>query len=351
MTDEQPEKQSQGSFLVQIISGDEKLSRACTLLCVSLISFLVFVFLLKFIVFDVIDRLSGQIDTIKLSEQGSPIIKLKGKKELQVITVPAYNGFTDSGITINRSIETIEIKATGSVSTGLGVPFYLEGVLYDQFKKSKSLNQEGYSELGWRIARLEFNEYSYLGWRGANGKELQKYDSGNLSSIYASKCIQEESDNRKLLRNEDYGILLGFVAQDEKSARKIFKERDEAKIFVIGEGAKISYNSKDNFYLAKSENKENEKLGKWENGKLYFAVNDTVIADKNDFNFTRVCEGKDTLKSPKNLSKLRRDFEERYKILYEKLKKSENSNLSQPQAIWYLDNKGSFTVNTLVNQK
>jgi hypothetical protein len=204
----------QMSFLAKAISSYRNLIRALILLLIA-------TFIVGKLALEIIDRFVGQVDVITFSSEGNPVIKIRGKNQtLQVVSVPAYQKWISSGITLHKNTK-IQIRATGSVASGLTVPRYLEEELYNEFS----------NELGWRLSRLEFNEDTYLGWRAPDGKLLQGYGSDNpTDTIYGSKCIDEQSRNLKLVPNFEYGTLLGFVAgKSDNSANKPFKIRDNER--------------------------------------------------------------------------------------------------------------------------
>jgi hypothetical protein len=319
------------SFFVKAISSGNNLVRALIIL---LITF----FLLQILALKIIDRFVVQVDNISFSEEGNPIIKIKGKQKLQVISVPAYQKWISSGVTLNKNPK-IEIRATGSVATGLAVPRYLEDELYKQFN----------NELGWRLSRLEFNEDAYLGWREADGKLLQGYGSDDpKDTIYGSKCIEEKSSQKKILPNFEYGVLLGFVAEDKPHlADEIFKNKDKDKFFMIGKKAEIEFISQKKSYQVTylDEKGNNQSLNfpedEWEGKTLYFTLNEAVVKNKKELEMFAECLQQDQ-KLPEHLKKYIMHQEKRYQKIYDKLQ--------TPESIWFMDNRGDFTVTIIITE-
>ncbi len=320
------------SFFAKAISSSRNLIRALIIIIVAF-------FIVRTLTFQIIDRLVVQVDEITFSSEGNPVIKIGGKKQtLQVVSVPGYQKWTSSGITLDKKTK-IQIRATGSVATGLAVPRYLEEELYQEFN----------SELGWRLSRLEFNEDTYLGWREPDGKLLQEYASNNpTDNIYGYQCIDKQSKNKKLAPNLEYGTLLGFVVRNsEKSFNKLFNDEYNEKFFFrIGKQADIEFNPEDNSYYVIKEEGEDQKISIFRDGSLkkstlYFTINDTLIKDKKELEFLTECLQKES-NIPKRLEKYIQQKKERYQNIYEKLEHSE--------AIWFMDNSGDFTVTIITRE-
>ncbi|NJL64537.1 MAG: hypothetical protein HC903_25320 [Methylacidiphilales bacterium] len=322
----------EASFLVKAISSGNNLARAMIILGLTL-------FFVRQIALEIIDRFVVQVDEIAFSGEGNPIIKIKGKQSLQVISIPAYQRWISPGIILNNGTK-IQIRATGSVATGLTIPRYLEGELYKQFN----------NELGWRLSRLEFNEDVYLGWREADGRLLQGYGSDKSEdSIYGSKCIDEKSRQKKLVPELGYGVLLAFFANNNtKSADKVFISKDKNKFFMIGKQAEIEFIPKTNSYRVTYADEQGDNqirdipANNWEGNTLHFTINDSVVQKKEEFKMLSECLSQEK-QAPQNLKKYVQHQEERYKRMYEKL--------SHPESIWFMDNKGDFTVTIITNQK
>ncbi|MUG97442.1 hypothetical protein F7734_36005 [Scytonema sp. UIC 10036] len=321
----------EASFLVKAISSGNNLIRALIILT------LIFLFLRQ-IALEIIDCFVVQVDEITFSGEGNPIIRIKGKQSLQVISVPAYQRWISPGITLSNSAK-VQIRATGSVATGLAIPRYLERELYKQFS----------NELGWRLSRLEFNEDVYLGWREADGKLLQGYDSNKSEdNIYGSKCIDEKSRQKKLVPELGYGVLLAFLANNnDKSADKVLTSKDKNKFFMVGKQAEIEFLPKTNLYRVtyvdeKGDNQIRDIPAKnWEGDTLYFTINDSVVQKKEEFKMFSECLSQEK-QAPQHLKRYMQHQEERYAKIYEKLSYSES--------IWFMDNRGDFTVTIITKQ-
>jgi hypothetical protein len=327
------------SFFVKAISSGNNLVRAFIILVIILFFLQIVASKLQILTFKIIDRFDDQGAEISFSEEGNPIIKIKAKQELQVISVPAYQKWILSGITLNKNTQ-IEIRATGSIATGLAIPRYLEGELYEQFD----------NELGWRLSRLEFNEDVYLGWREADGKLVQEYGSENPEdNIYGSKCIDKKSNQKKIFPSFEYGVLLGFVAENNSNvADEIFKQKDKSNFFVIGKQAKIEFVSSNQSYRVTYLDEEGKNQSKdfsadeWEEKTLYFTINEAVVKNKKEFEMFTECGKQEEKKLPEHLKKYIMHQEQRYQKIYD--------NLETPESIWFMDNRGDFTV-TIITSK
>ncbi len=254
------------SFLAKAISSGSTFFRAIVILLAAF-------FLLRHLTLEIIDRFVVQVDEITFSAEGNPVIKIKGEKqELRVVSIPAYQRWISSGVSLDQNTK-IEIRATGSVATGLAVPRYLEKVLYNQFKdEPTSQFQEAYGELGWRLSKLEFNQDVYLGWREADGKLVQEYGPDPADTVYGSECVAKKSKEKLIAPNLDY----------------------------------------------------------------------TVIRDKKDLTIFTECEKQEAQSVPEHLKKYHRNREERYQQMYDRI--------SHPETLWFMDNKGDFTV-TIITTK
>ena len=212
------------------------------------------------------------------------------------------------------------------------------------------------------------------------------------------ECLRELGDKRKLVKKLPYGFLLGVIVElgsneDDKEAvayqlqnknseekldekdlvlsYKRYKPGDSVgkikKIIPIGQEAVIEFND----YTKKYEIKEvdlrrlNEKEAKLLTNLefeltghyIYFVVNDSLL--ENQDAFTRI---EDKLKENKCLEDIggpkkiegkdnldwKRQIWNYQSYLYDEMKKSDPHN---PSSIWFLNNRGSFTVTILETKK
>ena len=330
------------TFLVKAISSGNNLARALIIL--------VFIFSFLYLVTqEILERIGDQVDEITFSDEGNPIIKIKGKQQLQVISVPAYQKWISSGVTLNKNTK-IEIRATGSIATGLTIPRYLEDLLYKQFN----------NELGWRLSRLEFNENVYLGWREADGQLIQEYGSSDdpKDKIYRSECIHNKSKEKKILQEVPYGALLGFFAENKTPLENhnqphlednFFQNINKSNFFKIGKEAEIEFITRNNLYrVTYLDEEKNYRIKdfparQWGGKILYFTINETIVKNKKELSmFTECLKTEPTRPEHKHIRKYIIHLEQRYQEIYDKLDNSES--------IWFMDNKGDFTVTIIINE-
>lgn len=323
-------KEKETSFLVKAISSEENYRLAAKLLIFPfiLLSLVVLVVLQHLGV--VVHRLTEPSNEISLSGGNNLVIKINnGKETLQLISVPAYQRWVPSGITLDKKTN-LEIKTTGLVATGLHFPSYILNELNNSEPKL--------SELEKRLLKIEFNEEVYLGWRSANGGLINPQGDNQPPM----ECIDKASKQSKIYPDEEYGTLLAFLAKpDSNSADSVFENKLMEKFIVIGEGVKIELKN-DSYHVIHSDRKTREQIvpaKDWENLELYFTINDTIVANKEELSIFTKCnkDAKDNVQF-KNVQ-----FKEKlYKEVYEKLK--------HPKAIWYMDNKGDFTVTIITRE-
>lgn len=252
-------KEKETSFLIKAISDDQYLARALILLRVAFAASLAVFICLAILVFMIVYLLTDQVEQISTSEQDRVIVKLRerGKGILQVISVPAYDRWTQSGIILNKKTK-IEIKATGLVATGYYFPQYISNEIYGNVKEKEGNVKE--KEEDKRLSRIEFNEQVYLGWRYPNGTLVASQKSDLASPPYM-KCIERNSNHTKILPNSEYGTLLAFFAKlnsvesDPDSPDHIFKNKTAAKFAEIGKGASIEFNKEKDVYLVSYKDK------------------------------------------------------------------------------------------------
>lgn len=350
------EKSRETSFLIKAISSGSELRRAIILLLVIFLASSIGFTMLIFAVLELIDRLTKQFDQVSFSEQGYPIVKLKGKGTLQVLSVPSYHKWTASGITLNRK-NKIEIKATGLVSTGYYIPDYIS----TEFNKKSN-------ELDKRVSMLEFNRQMYLGWRYPNG-ELSNGQENMLSHkkdfIYTTvmDCVNKESHLKKLNTESRYGSLLVFFASklenSNYSPTKIYNREMMTNLVEVGEGVGIEF-KEDHYHVTSKSGTLLKKISA-ENGDdldLYFVVNDSIVRDRTDLAIFSKCYNNSKLEPKVKDSDTRsraRNQEELFMKVYDTLKKIHDNDQDKqslealPEAMWYMDNAGEFTVTVVTN--
>lgn len=301
---------------------------------------------LIFAVLQIVERLTERFDTVSWS--GSyPVIKLKGNQTLQVISVPAYDRWTPSGITLDRKTK-IEIKATGLVATGFYFPEYIE----------KEINARN-DRLDERLSRLEFNQQVYLGWRYPNGELINGQENtlaqnDNFIPATPIDCINYESYTRKIYKDYKYGTLLAFTANSKSEDSKndspvnVFKKKIQNKFTKIGEEADIEFKEDENSYVVKYKNgreSKETKISAKDGDSLYFTINDTIINDINDLEIFSRCHKK----KYENVQKINLEDNVKNEVLYKKVYEKLDEQ-DYPEAMWYMDNKGEFTVTIITSE-
>ncbi len=306
------------NFLSKAISSGSSLARTLILLTFVLV-------LLYFIAINLFNHIQGDGNEVSYSHVNGFIIRNKRKEEIQAISIPAYQSFTATGRDFNK-VDKLTIRATGLVSTGLQVPGFM--------KKQFSKQSDNLSKLNERLSKLEFHP----GWREANGNLIQKFKSEE-SSISGENCISDRSKDKKILKEEKYGVLLGFFAEGNSQAKKIIrKKNNEDVFFVVGKNAVINLSSPSKVTITTFDGGEKGQSKDFEldkvKGSLYFTINDSIIRSDTEFEMFSECAEKEDKKQGKEKVKI-------YKELYNNI----DDNQGDKAAIWFMDNRGNFTVN------
>ncbi|MEO0014643.1 MAG: hypothetical protein RLZZ535_3032, partial [Cyanobacteriota bacterium] len=297
----------------------------------TLILFLFVLGLLYLIATNLVDRILGDGGEISYAPNGNFIISNKRKEKIQVLNVPAYQSFTSTGIEFNK-VNKLTIGATGLVSTGLYVPGFM--------KKQFSDKSDNLSKINERLSKIEFNDNSYLGWREANGNLIQKFKSDE-SSINGEKCISDKSKEKRILKEEEYGVLLGFFADSDSKAKQMLrKDNNENGFFAVGKKAEIALSSSSKVIVTTFDRDEKNQSKSFEldkvRGFLYFTVNDSIIRKGTDFEMFSGCADKKDKDQGEKKVKI-------YKELYDNIDDMQGDKA----AIWFMDNRGNFTVNII----
>lgn len=231
------------------------------------------------------------------------------------------------------------------------------------------------------------NAEYHVGWRDPNGETI----FADMESY--SECLDEESNKRKLVNKLPYGYLLGVIAdltidlepdqhmtepadyQLQRTAInspipnnnnrllpwKLVEKKQETgtikKIIAIGPKATIKFKNKK--YVIRvtdlpetvSDIKDIQSLTSFQPESsekssdeyyLFFVVNDTFLEHQKAF---ENIEGKcpDDRGIGKENTWLREIWEYQKRLYQE--------DLQNPSSIWFLDNRGSFTVRILITEE
>jgi hypothetical protein len=317
---DKPNYNGEENFLSKAISSGSSLARTLILLFFVLT-------LLYLITTNLVDRILGDGGEMSYSPTGNLIISNKKKEKIQVLSVPAYQNFTATGIEFNK-VNKLTIRTTGLISTGLQVP---------GFKKEELLKQsDNLSKLNERLSKLEFHP----GWREANGHLIQNFKSDNDRN----NCNDNKSREKRILPGKEYGTLLGFFADDDSKAKEMLRnKKNQSDFFIVGKKAEIILNSSSKKVIITSSDEKDPKsfdLDKVK-GYLYFTINDSIIRNDKDFDMFNEC----AKKSDKEEKEQAEEKVNIYKELYNDI----DDNNGDKATIWFMDNRGNFTVNIFTN--
>lgn len=256
-------------------------------------------------------------------------IKFGGERVLNVVTVPAYQFTVPTRVTLDKKRE-IKIRANGLVSTAAN-EYDLDNELISKMSKVEQ-----------KLLKLELQRDVGLGWRRPNGAFVYSNETNANSEKDGSKCIRDASEKLKADKSVDYGYLLAFVKPElSKSDPDEILADKNTLILKIGEGATIKYNEKEDQFIVSGGNLTKQSLpGEAEGGEIFFTINDTIIRKPDDMLLENEClkeiKGQEARRSIAMIRHIQMD-------IANKFMKSPKT----PYAIWYLNNKGFFTVNLL----
>jgi hypothetical protein len=295
---------------MDLISKNRYVASTCFLII--FVAFVVFLF-----VYGIAHYALPDIGAVSIDSDGWAV-NFKGKSR-SVITVPAYKLFVDSGVNLKRD-QIMIIRAKGLVSTCTDIP---KGLL-----NSVSIEDK------WPqvLKELVIERDIHLGWRNPIGEHEYKKEVKNKSK----DCIERESEELRLDPNKKYGYLIGIVVVGDEPVGAL--KLDAARTIPVGFGVTIKYDKKSKEYkVINKEGKLLVTLGDMTDARLYFAVNDTIIMKAEKLKLSGTCktellEGGWKISDVEKIESVR----DRHIELYAGMKNSEG--------IWYLNNRGSFTV-------
>ncbi len=315
------------SFWEKSISDKDSLKRAVTLVTIILI----YVGLIAFVVTFSIYKFVTATNLTNVDFNGSAVkINFNGEKMFNVVTVPAYQLASLSGVKLDKQSE-IQIRASGLVSTAA-----------NQYELDKRFTGE-ITEAENKILALELQRDMSMGWRYPNGTFIYSNEQNAKGDEDGSKCVRDASDSLKIDKAVDYGYLLAFVkpVASSEAPDQILANKNTL-ILEIGESASIRYSKdRDQFIIVSGENPKEQTLpGNLVGGEIYFTVNDTIIRNQDEVTLNDNC-----LKKIKD--KISRDRLVKIRNIQKQIIDKYMKEPKTPYAIWYLNNRGFFTVNML----
>jgi hypothetical protein len=286
-------------------------------------------------------------------------IKIEGKnvtihlagKDVTIVDVPAYQIAVPSGVRLEKNSK-ITFKATGLVTTGT-MPDCCD------LMEAKNLGEAKRS-----IIRILNSMTHHLDWRTPDGKfyyvNQNALDPGK-PDCWPPKSMGEESDEKliypkedthKTKNNVDYGYLLAFIVPHNDDPQQVLaksKEEYKTKILKVGLGTTLEYDEKVLKFISPS-NPDIDIDSKYVGGEIYFTINDTIIRTREELGY------KDKLPFSDECNE---EIHDCYETIYDigRITAEDDrhtcdkmSDPDHPYGIWYLDNRGSFTV-TVVEEK
>jgi len=255
-------------------------------------------------------------------------IHLSRNKVLTIVDVPAYQIAVPSGVKLEKHYN-IEFYATGLVTCG---------IMPDcgDLMKANDLN-----ELKRSLISVFNAQAHHLEWRGPDGKLLYIKRAESTSP----DCLDKESDKRLVYPKDeivDYGYLLAFIVPPNCNPQEVLANLDyNTKILKIGKHTILKY---ENNTFTSDDSPGFVVDSRYIGGEIYFTINDTIIRDENDLSYSTNC-----IAQLKNCDQTKCEI---YEITNTNDKKASKRMLDpkHPYGMWYLDNRGSFTVSLLQNK-
>jgi len=183
------------------------------------------------------------------------------------------------------------------------------------------------------LLKLFHDQTFHLDWRDPDGKLL--YVKSPKQSD--SECREKESEGMKIYPGVEWGCLLAFVMpKDHSTPREVLAGiKDPTKqILKIGRGDGVLLEYKDEQFCSRGSKFCLDET--YSGCEIFFTVNDIVIHDKTQLSFPGCKEERKKIES---------DIDKKVAAYYEEC--CTRMIDPQPYAIWYLDNRGSFTVSIL----
>ena len=132
----------------------------------------------------------------------------------------------------------------------------------------------------------------------------------------------------------EYGCLLAFVVRPGEDALSVVTNK-QTTFFKIGKRAEIVFDATIRKYVLNDGSKGGVALG--DGGEIYLTVNDTVVTK-----CSQIPLGADEIKDMKTRGVSDEDVKRQEQFLLAQSEICEN--FDNPAGIWYLDNRGGFTV-------
>ncbi len=263
-------------------------------------------------------------ESIEISDTGATLHL--GGKNITVVEVHAYQLAVASGVILTKG-RKITLRASGLVSTCTKPPL-------DDFMAAMDAND--LQRVTHALLEIFYAQTYHIEWRNPDGTYY--YKSGPYAP-WAVACAKSQCDRHKVCPDAEYGYLLAFCVPPGNSKHPEEILVDPKTIFMkIGYGATLGYKT-DRFVGPYNISFGQNYIG----SEIYFTINDTLVRTQKDLYWSDDCEDEANKKDPIG-NRL-------HHILAQKDEKrcAEMKDPQHPYGIWYLDNRGSFTV-TLVQE-
>ncbi len=313
-------------------------------------------------------------------EVGHYTIQLRNGQQVTVVSVPAMQLAVPTGVYLD-SVNQFHIKAVGGlVMTVGGLPRM----------PRKTLDDTNYPDVSKDLLISDLDRDSNPGWRKPDGTLY--YGKG---AIYDPTKDDPERANHKLIPGAEYGCLLAFVVpRNTQYPDDVFKymASNNVVFLEIGDGDTIKYDSSNKeYYLENKHYVNGVRIGHTlpSNGEIYLTINDVLVKDKNDINLSQkqkddakltlenqakrliddegeaeileaesdeekaktISDAEVTLKDNSELAvKVTKELQldsNTTAMYYEAQREIVTNSLRGSYGIWYLDNRGSFTVSII----
>jgi hypothetical protein len=316
------------SFLTKAISDDKFLWRALGLLAGVFVLGVLFAWFTVSQVARELKNLAGShLDEVSYAGAS---LKFGGPHgDVYYLTVPAAQPYVNSGVALSTA-RRYRIRASGIVSTApptLDESFFehepygpVPLLTYFWDAKADAAAPEFVSE-----AQRAMN----LSWRDPNGKLIYRSDAVGQRPA-PNKCGADKSDDLRVYPAE-YGKLLALLVPQGQEPFERFERRGQSGTLVIPVGAQ-------------SDIFPDQIPEGYENGSLYFTVNDTVLLDEKEFELFDKCP-------PASWQEERaQGWRTFFRNVYDHPVEYHLDGQKR-QWLWYLDNRGQFSVSISVEKK
>lgn len=266
-----------------------------------------------------VDYLNKRGYDIIVEGDKSVTIRASGKS-VTIVDVPAYQLAVPSGVTL-KADRKLTIRATGLVST-------LTTPMCDELKAANDL-----TGLKTALINVLHRQAFHMDWRHPDGQLYYV----NSTVPWGPTCQQIAASKMKVHPDAEWGTLLAFIVpKDCRDPEKYLAdiENPRKQILKIGRNASLIF-AEGKF--GGPENTGVEIGSQYIGCDIYFTINDAIVRTRDDLRLSKKCN------EPPN------DVEAMTDTVSDeccgRMKDPEH-----PYGIWYLDNRGSFSV-SMVEEK